>query len=95
MAEETKEPKVYIVSAEQLQALKAARSPEIHSTVSAIESQTIGSIPARLRDQAASAKGQISEKYRAALEQAAKQLDEAKAAGAAKVEEAKGAHSSE
>ena len=75
MAEEEKSPKVYLVSAEQLQTLKAVRNPDIAATVSAIETQTIGSIPARLRDKAAEAKGTISEKYKAAVAEASAKLE--------------------
>jgi len=78
MAEE-QSPKVYLVSAEQLQTLKAARNPEVAQVVSAIETQTIGSIPQRLRDKAAESKGTISEKYKAAVAEATAKFEEAKA----------------
>jgi hypothetical protein len=67
MAEE-QSPKVYLVSTEQLQQLKTARSPEIASVVSAIETQTIGSIPARLQEKAQGAKGTIGPKVKEALQ---------------------------
>jgi hypothetical protein len=68
MAEQSQSPKVYLVSTEQLDSLKSARDPAIKEVVSAIETQTIGSIPARLQEKAQGAKGTIGPQIKAALQ---------------------------
>jgi hypothetical protein len=77
MPEQSGSPKVYLVSADQLEALKAVRNPQTAEVVSAIETQTIGSIPERLKAQAGEAKGTVSQKYVAAVKEAVAKVQSA------------------
>jgi hypothetical protein len=73
--------RAYLVTDEQLQALKAARSPQTAEVVTAIEAQHVGALRAAAgaaagarADQARGAVGEaktaLIERYRAAIEQA-------------------------
>jgi hypothetical protein len=78
MAEETKSYKAYLVTDEQLQALKATRNPQITEVVTAIEGQHVGSLRGAAAAKVGEAKGVVVEKYKAAINEAIAKVEAAR-----------------